>query len=103
MRKNNRAHNSHIDKLTKVIIALKKALGKSNRTLPLNSKFGEKFFKLLIYLFLVGVNFKNITVRLQVFYVLNIHIKFCSNLMLFTIQSIKLFFVHNFKPSKLEI
>ena len=37
MRKNNCAHNSHVDKLTKVIIALKKALDKSNKTLPLNS------------------------------------------------------------------
>ena len=103
MRKNNRAHNTHIDKLTKVIIALKKALDKSNRTLPLNFKFGEKFFKLLIYLFLVCVNFENITVIVHVFYVLNMYAKFCLNLMLFTIQLIKLFFVHNFRLSKLEI
>ena len=41
--------------------------------------------------------FKNLTIALHVLYVLNIHVKFCVNWMLFTIQSINLFFMHNFK------
>ena len=51
----------------------------------------------------MGVNFENITIRLYVFYVLNMHDKFRLNQMLFTIRSIKLLFVHNFRPTKLEI
>jgi len=51
----------------------------------------------------LGVNFENLTVEFHVSYVLNMHIKFCSNWMLFTIQSIHLFFIHNFRSQKLEI
>ena len=40
---------------------------------------------------------------MYVLYVLNTHVKFPSNRMLFTIQLINLFFVHNFRPKKLEI
>ena len=41
------------------------------------------------YIFLLIVNFKNITVRLHDFYVLNMHVEFCLNRMLFIIRSIK--------------
>ena len=50
-----------------------------------------------------SMNFKNLTIEFHVLYVFNIHIKFYSNWMLFTIQSINLFFIHNFRSQKLEI
>ena len=37
------------------------------------------------YIFLLDVNFENLTVRLYVFCILNTHVKFCSNQILFTI------------------
>ena len=46
------------------------------------------------YIFLLNVNFENLTDELYVLYVL----KFCSNQMLFTIRSISLCLVHNFLP-----
>ena len=49
------------------------------------------------------MNFKNLTVRLYVPYTFNKHVKFCSNQVLFTIQSINLFFIHNFLSQKLKI
>ena len=39
--------------------------------------------------------FENLTVGLHVYYVLNMHVKFRVNQMLFTIWSINLFFMHN--------
>ena len=36
------------------------------------------------------------------FYILNTHVKFHSNLVLFTIRSINLFFMHNFLPQKFK-
>ena len=42
------------------------------------------------------MNFENLIVVLHVLYVLNIYVKFHSNRILFTIQSIKLFSMHNF-------
>ena len=57
----------------------------------------------LSYIFLLNVNFKNLIVGLHNFYVLNLHVKFRSNQILFTIQLINLFFVHNFLLQKLEI
>ena len=57
-----------------------------------------------IYLFFFFcVNFENLTIEFHVPYVLNIHIKFRSNRMLFTIRSINLFVIHNFKSQNLEI
>ena len=53
--------------------------------------------------FFLGVNFENLTVKFHVTYVLNMHIKFHSNRMLFTIRSINLFVIYNFKSQKLEI
>ena len=52
------------------------------------------------YIFLLDVNFENLTVRLHILYVFNMHVKFRSNRMLFTIQSINLYFIHNFRPQK---
>ena len=52
---------------------------------------------------ILGVNFENLTVEFYVPYVLNIRIKFRSNWMLFTIWSINLFFIYNFRSQKLEI
>ena len=40
--------------------------------------------------------FENLTVRFYVLCVLNTHIKFRANQMLFIIRSINLFFMHNF-------
>ena len=63
--------------------------GRKNKVLEIN-------FLNFSYLFF-GVNFENLTVEFHIFYVLNMHIKFRSNRMLFTIRSINLFFIHNFK------
>ena len=57
----------------------------------------------LSYIPFLGVNFKNLTVEFHVPYVLNMHIKFHSNRILFTIWSINLFFIHNFRLQKLKI
>ena len=62
----------------------------------------ERNFLNFSYLFF-GVNFENLTVEFHILYVFNMHIKFRSNRMLFTIRSINLFFIHNFKSQKLEI
>ena len=52
---------------------------------------------LFIYLFLLNINFENLTVGLHVIYIIfNMHVKFRLIQMLFTILSISLFFVHNF-------
>ena len=56
-----------------------------------------------IYIYIYFVNFKNLTVEFHVPYVLNIHIKFHSNRILFTFRLINLFFIHNFRSQKLEI
>ena len=48
--------------------------------------------------------FENIIIRLHVFfYVVNTHIKFRVSRILFIIQFINLFFIHNFRLQKLEI
>ena len=57
---------------------------------------GEKLYKFIIYLFFF-VNFETLTVDFYVPYVFNMHIKFRSNWILFTIRSINLFFIHSFK------
>ena len=41
-------------------------------------------------------------VGLYVLYVLNMHVKFCLNRMLFIIQLKNIIFMHNFLPQKLE-
>ena len=52
---------------------------------------------------LLNSYFKNLIVGLFILYVLNIHVNFNSNKMLFIIQLINLFFMHNFRPQKLKI
>ena len=52
-------------------------------------------FSYILFFFFFFVNFENLTVEFHVSYVLNMHIKFRSNWILFTIQSIKLFCTHN--------
>jgi len=47
--------------------------------------------------------FENLTIGFHVLYVLNTHIKFCVNEMLFIIQYRNLFFKHNFILQKLQI
>ena len=49
------------------------------------------------YISFLGVNFENLTVEFHVPFAPNMHIKFCSNWMLFTIRSINLFFIHNLR------
>ena len=43
---------------------------------------------------------ENLTVKLHVIYILNTHVKFCVNWILFTIWSISVYFMHNFKLKK---
>ena len=62
----------------------------------------ERVFKLLMQLIFWG-EIKNITIKFHVPYVLNVHIKFHSNRMLFIIQLIKLFLMHNFRSQKFKI
>ena len=45
----------------------------------------ERNFSNFSYIFLLDVNFENLTVGLHVLYVLNMHIKFCLNTISFTI------------------
>ena len=47
--------------------------------------------------------FENLTIKLHVLYSLNTHVKFCVNQILFTIRSISLYFMRNFKSQKLAI
>ena len=49
------------------------------------------------FIILLDMNFKNITVKLHIFYVFNTQVKFRSNKMLFIIPLINLFFIHNFR------
>ena len=46
--------------------------------------------------------FENLTVKLYVLYTLNTYVKFCVNQILFTISSISLYFMHNFKLQILQ-
>ena len=55
------------------------------------------------YISFLSINFENLTVEFHIPYVLNMYIKFRSNRILFTIWSINLFFICNFKLQKLEI
>ena len=55
------------------------------------------------YISFLDVNFGNLTVEFHVPYVLNMHIKFRSNRMLFTIRLINLFSIHNSRSQKLKI
>ena len=46
---------------------------------------------------------ENLTVKLHVLYILKTHVKFHANWMLFTILSINLLFMYNFRLQKFEI
>ena len=63
----------------------------------------ERNFSNLLYISFFSVNFKNLINESHVPCVLNIHIKFHLNQMLFTIRSINLFFIYNFRSQKCEI
>ena len=56
----------------------------------------EKNFSNLLYISFLRVNFENLIDESHVPYVLNMHINFRSNRMLFTIQLINLFFYTQF-------
>ena len=47
--------------------------------------------------------FENLMVKLHVLYVLNTHVKFCVNRILFTIWFINLYFIDNFILQKFAI
>ena len=49
------------------------------------------------------IYFGNLTVGVPVLHVLNMYIKFYVNKMLFTIQFINLYLMHNFRLQKLKI
>ena len=49
------------------------------------------------------IYFENLTVELHIIYVFNINVNIFANWMLFSIQSINLFFMYNFKLQKLKI
>ena len=55
------------------------------------------------YISFLGLNFKNLTVEFHFPYILNMHIKFCLNQILFNIRSINILFIHNFISQKFEI
>ena len=48
----------------------------------------------------ITIYFENLIVELHILYVLNTHVKFCANLILFTIN---LYFMHNFKLQKFAV
>ena len=56
----------------------------------------------LFYYGLLNVNFENPIIELHVFYVFNMHVKFHSNWMLFTLRSKNLFLVHIFYHKNLK-
>ena len=51
---------------------------------------------------LLNSYFENRTIGLHVLYVFNLHVNFCTNQMLFTIQSINSYFMQYFNLRKLE-
>ena len=65
--------------------------------------FGEEPFKFCQNLFFfLDVNFENLTIELRVIYILNTHVKFCLNWMLFTIQLINLFLFINLDDKNIK-
>ena len=51
---------------------------------------------------LMNLYFENSTIGLHVLYVLNMHVNFHTNWMLFTVRSINSYFMHYFKLQKLK-
>ena len=70
----------------------------SNRdpTIIIMTKFSKNIGCNLTY-------FKNLTTELHVLYTLNTRVKFCVNQILFTIWSIRLYIMYNFKLQKFTI
>ena len=67
----------------------------------ISNQFRIEFFSKPLnysYIFLLKVNFENLIIRLYFFCVLNTHVKFLSNHVLFIARSINLFFMHTFLP-----
>ena len=63
-----------------------------------NGQILQTITKKLTWLHIMKMIFiisENLTVIFHIFFVLNIHVKFHSNRILFTIKSINLFFMHN--------
>ena len=52
------------------------------------------------HIFILSVNFENLTVEFYIPYIFNMHIKFRLNWILFIIWSINLFFIYNFEITK---
>ena len=80
--------------------------------LSLNFIFWIKFnykisYKLRLQFLLNKINiiiyFKNLTIELHILYILNIHVKFSVNRILFIIWVISLYFMHKYKLQKLII
>ena len=76
-------------------LSLSLSLSKFISKLVWKETFPASFIYIYIYFFFV--NFENLTVEFHVSYVLNVHFKFRSNWILFTIRSMNLFFIHNFR------
>ena len=67
----------------------------------ISNQFRIEFFSKpsnYFYIFLLNMNFKNLIIRLHNFCILNMHVKFLSNQVLFITRLINLFFIHNFLP-----
>ena len=75
----------------------------SHRTKFLSKLTWKDTLQTFLYIYFFSMNFENLTIEFYIPYVLNMHIKFRSNWILFTIRSIKLFFIHNFRSQKLKI
>ena len=75
----------------------------SHRTKFLSKLIWKDTLQTFLYIYFFSMNFENLTIEFYIPYVLNMHIKFRSNWILFTIRSIKLFFIHNFRSQKLKI
>ena len=63
----------------------------------------ERNFSNFSYIYFFMREFENLIVEFHVLYTFNTHIKFRLNQILFTIRSINLFFIYNFRLQKFEI
>ena len=63
------------------------------------------FFKLSwsLFIYLLNMNFENLIVKLHVFYVFNMHIKFRFSRVFFIIRLMNFIFMHNSLPQKFKI
>ena len=63
----------------------------------------ERNFSNFSYIYFFMREFENLIVEFHVPYIFNTHIKFRLNKILFTIRSINLFFIYNFRLQKFGI